>query len=93
MSASMIVNTGLMREPILQDTMMNAPKDIKEKHLAGLISKTSGVLMGSPMMAGVLEKTTPVRRDVPEIHKVPKAEVGKTQSKRQGQVPFMGPKY
>jgi len=89
----MIVNTGLMREPILQDTMMNAPKDIKEKHLAGLVSKTTGVPMGSPVMAGVLEKTTPSRRDVPEIHKVPKAEVGKTQPKRMGQVPFAGRKY
>ena len=93
MSASMIVNTGLMREPILHDTMMNAPKDIKEKHLAGLVSKTTGVPLGTPVMAGVLEKTTPARRDVPEIHKMPKGEVGKTQPKRQGQIPFMGPKY
>ncbi len=94
MSASMIVNTGMMREPIIHDTMANAPKDIKERHLAGLVSKTTGVPMGSPMMSGVLEHTVPAsRRDVPEIHKVPKGEVGKTKTKRMGQVAFAGPKY
>jgi hypothetical protein len=90
----MIVNTGMMREPIIHDTMANAPKDIKERHLAGLVSKTTGVPMGSPMMSGVLEHTVPAsRRDVPEIHKVPKGEVGKTKTKRMGQVAFAGPKY
>ena len=89
----MIVNTGLMREPILHDTMVNAPKDIKEKHLAGLVSRTSGVLMGSPVMSGVLEKTTPSRKDVPEIHKMPKHDVGKTHPKKQGQVPYAGKMY
>ena len=94
MSASMIVNTGTMREPIIHDTMRNAPMDVKEKHLAGLVAKTTGVPMGSPTMAGVLESTVPAsRRDVPEIHKVPKADVGKTQPKRMGQVPFAGKKY
>lgn len=93
MSASMVLNTGRMREPILHDTMMNAPKDIKEKHLAGLVSKTTGVPMGSPVMSGVLEKTITGRKEVPEIHKVAKADVGKTKTKRMGQVPFMGPKY
>lgn len=94
MSASMVVNTGMMREPILHDTTMNSPRDIKEKHLAGLVSKTTGVPMGSPIMAGVLEHTVPAnRRDVPEIHKMPKGEVGKTQAKRMGQVPFSGRKY
>lgn len=93
MSASMIVNTGLLREPILHDTMVNAPKDIKEKHLAGLVSRTSGIVMGSPVMSGVLEKTTPGRKDVPEIHKVPKHDVGKTHPKKQGQVPYAGKMY
>ena len=90
----MVVNTGLMREPILHDTTQNAPKDVKEKHLAGLVSKTTGVPLGKPVMTGVLEHTVPAsRRDVPEIHKVPKHDVGKTQPKRQGQVPFAGKMY
>lgn len=93
MSASMIVNTGTMRSPILHDTMQNAPKDIKEKHLAGLVSKTTGTPMGSPVMSGVLEKTAKGGRDVPEIHRLPKAEVGKTKSKKMGQVPYAGAKY
>ena len=94
MSASMIVNTGMVREPIIHDTMKNAPKDVKEKHLAGLVSKTTGVPMGSPVMAGVLEHTVPAsRRDVPEIRKVPKDEVGKTKSKTMGQVPYSGKMY
>jgi hypothetical protein len=90
----MIVNTGRMREPILRDTTMNVQMDVKEKHLAGLVSNTTGVPMGSPMMAGVLQSTVPAgRRDAPEIRKVPSAEVGKTQSKKMGQVPFAGRKY
>lgn len=90
----MVVNTGMMREPIIHDTMRNAPTDVKEKHLAGLVAKTTGTQMGSPVMSGVLEHTVPAsRRDVPEIHKVPKHDVGKTHPKRSGQVPFAGPKY
>lgn len=90
----MIVNTGTMREPIIHDTMANAPKDVKEKHLAGLVSKTTGVPMGSPTMAGVLEHTVPAsRRDIPEIRKVPKEDVGKTKTKRMGQVAYAGAKY
>ena len=90
----MVVNTGLMREPIIHDTMVHAPKDVKEKHLAGLVSKTTGVPLGTPVMAGVLEHTVPAsRKDVPEIHKVPKHDVGKTQTKRMGQVAYAGSKY
>ena len=94
MSASMVVNTGLLREPILRDTTVNSPRDIKEKHLAGLVSKTTGVAMGSPLMSGVLESTVPAsRRDIPEIRKVPKEDVGKTKTKRMGQVAYAGAKY
>lgn len=90
----MIVNTGMMREPLIHDTMANAPKDVKEKHLAGLVSKTTGVPMGSPVMAGVLEHTVPAsRRDIPEIRKVAKEDVGKTKTKRMGQVAYAGAKY
>ena len=94
MSASMVVNTGLMREPIIHDTMRNAPMDVKEKHLAGLVAKTTGVPQGTPIMTGVLDHTVPAsRRDIPEIHKVPKHDVGKTHPKRQGQIPYAGAKY
>jgi hypothetical protein len=88
----MIVNTPV-RESLVRDTKMNAPKDIHEKHLAGLIQKTTGVPAGSGLMMGVLENTTGKRRDVPELHKVGKGEVGKTQTKRMGQSPYTGPKY
>lgn len=87
----MIVNTGRLREPILRDTTQNTQKDIKEKHLAGLISSTTGMSMGSPSMTGVLQSTVPAgRRDVPEIHKVPKSQVGKTQTRTMGQVNYTG---
>lgn len=90
----MIVNTGMMREPLIHDTMANAPKDVKEKHLAGLVSRTTGVPMGKPTMSGVLESTVPAsRRDIPEIRKVPKEDVGKTKTKRMGQVAYAGAKY
>lgn len=90
----MVVNTGMVREPIIHDTMANAPRDIKERHLGSLISKTTGIPTGTPVMSGVLEHTVPAsRRDIPEIHKVPKDEVGKTKSKRMGQVPYAGKKY
>lgn len=94
MSASMIVNTGTMRSPILRDTTMNIPKDAIQKHLAGLVMKTTGIDKGSPAMTGVLQATVPAnRRDRPEITKVAKGEVGKTQTKKMGQVAFAGPKY
>jgi hypothetical protein len=90
----MVINTGMMREPIIHDTMRNAPVDVKEKHLAGLVAKTTGTQMGSPVMSGVLEHTVPVgRRDVPEIHKVAKGMVGKTQTRRLGQVAYAGKMY
>lgn len=89
----MVVNTGRVREPIIHDTMKNAPKDIKEKHLGQLVSNTTGIPMGTPAMSGVLEHTVPAsRRDIPEIHKVPKDEVGKTKTNISYGVPYAGPK-
>ena len=94
MSASMIVNTGLMRSPILRDTTMNIPKDAIQKHLAGLVMKTTGIDKGSPAMMGVLQATVPAnRRDRPEITKVAKGEVGKTQPRKQGMTPYSGKMY
>lgn len=93
MSAAMVVNTGMMRHPIIHDTMVNAPKDIQEKHLAGMITKTTGVPLGKAVMHGVLERTVPEnRKDAPELRKVPKDEVGKTQTRISYGVPYAGPK-
>lgn len=79
---------------IIGDTKRNSPKDIKEKHLDSLISRTTGVSSEKPIMDGVLQTTVPKSmKDVPELKKVDKKEVGKTQPKRKGQIPYNGPKY
>lgn len=93
-SKDLITSSGAMSmSGIIHDTMVNVPKDIKEKHLDSLISKTTGVPMAKPVMDGVITKTTPESKAVPEYHKVPDKEVGKTQAKRMGQVPYAGKKY
>ena len=79
---------------IIHNTMANSPKDVKEKHLDRLISQTTGTPREKPIMDGVLTSTVPTsRKDVPELHKVPSHDIGKTKSKRMGQVPYQGPKY
>jgi len=78
---------------IIHDTKTGAPRDIKEKHLDTLISRTTGVPMNKPVMDGVITKTVSDSKSVPEYHKVSSKEVGKTQAKRMGQVPFAGKKY
>ena len=79
---------------IIKDTMVNSPKDVKEKHLDRLISQTTGIPREKPIMDGILASTVPQHmKDVPEYHKVPKSEIGKTQAKRMGQVPYAGKKY
>ena len=78
---------------ILEDTMMNTPREAKMRNIAGLLQQTTGVPRGEPVMEGVLAKTTPATPAVPEFHKLPKGEVGKTKAKRLGQVPYNGPKY
>jgi len=77
---------------LIKDTMVNSPKDVKEKFLSNLISKTTGVGMARPVMDGVIRKTTPESKAVPEHQKVPAKEVGKTNSKMGVGVPFSGPK-
>lgn len=89
----MVKDHGHVMGGIIRDTMVNAPRDIKEKHLDVLISKTTGVPMGKSVMDGVITKTTSASKDVPELHKVPMKEVGKTKSKKIGMVPFAGPRY
>lgn len=93
MSAAMVKAHGDVMGGIIRDTMVNAPRDIKEKHLDILVSKTTGMPMGKAVMDGVITHTKPASKDVPELHKVAAKEVGKTKSKKMGQVPFAGPKY
>lgn len=78
---------------IIHDTMAGSQKDVHMKSLDRLISQTTGSPKQKPVMAGVLIKTTPMEKEVPEIHKVAKGEVGKTKTKRMGQVAYSGPKY
>jgi hypothetical protein len=47
-----------------------------------------------PIMSGVIASTIPMSmKSVPEYHKVPSADIGKTKAKRMGQVPFAGKMY
>lgn len=85
---------SVMAGGILKNTMVNSPKDVKEKHLDRLIANTTGTPREKPIMDGVLASTIPAHmKDVPELHKVPKHEVGKTHAKRMGQVPYAGKMY
>lgn len=92
MSSSMIrahggspdVATGrggsLVLAGILQDTTQNSPQAAHMKGLAGLISKTTGIPQGKPVMEGVLTSTVPAsRRDTPEL--TPAHSIDKTASK------------
>lgn len=79
---------------ILKDTTQGIDKDVRMKGLDRLISQTTGNPQEKPIMQGVISHTVPSgMKDVPEYHKVPSKEVGHTQPKRMGQVPFAGPKY
>ena len=79
---------------IIHDTKAHMPRDVKEAHLDRLITNTTGIPREKPIMEGVLASTIPSHmKAVPEFHKVPKHDVGKTKSKRMGQVPYAGPKY
>jgi hypothetical protein len=78
---------------MVSDTMVGKSRQVSEKHLGSLISKTTGTPREMPVMDGVLSSTKQGVKgtDVPEYHKVHR--VGKTQTKRMGQVPFAGSKY
>ena len=93
-SKDIIGQKGEVVSGILRDTMQNAPRDIKEKHLDRLISQTTGVPKGKTLMEGVIDSTIPKHmKDVPELKKLSSHDVGKTKAKRMGQVPYSGPKY
>ena len=79
---------------IIDKTTTGMPKDVHMRGLNRLISQTTGVPREKPIMEGVIASTVPMHmKDVPEIHKVPAAEVGKTKPKREGQVPYAGKMY
>jgi len=79
---------------IITQTTKGTPRDVHMRGLDRLISKTTGTPREKPIMEGVLESTIPEHmRVVPELHSVPKSEVGKTQPKRTGQVAYSGSKY
>lgn len=79
---------------IITKTTKDLPEDVHMRGLDRLISQTTGTPREKPIMEGVLESTIPEHmRAVPEFHKVPEKEVGKTHTKRMGQVPFAGKMY
>lgn len=85
---------GIVLGGILKNTMMNVPMDAKEKHLDRLITQTTGMPAMKPVMEGVIDSTIPKHmKDVPEIHKVSAHDIGKTKTKRMGQVPYAGKMY
>ena len=85
---------SLMKSGIITNTMANSPKDVHMKELSRVIANTTGVPREKPIMEGVLASTIPEHmKSVPEYHKVPAHEVGKTKAKRMGQVAYAGPKY
>ena len=79
---------------LVMKTTKNVPEDVHMKGLSRLVANTTGIPREKPMMDGVIASTIPTgMKTVPEYHKVPASEVGKTKAKRMGQVPFQGPKY
>lgn len=79
---------------LVMKTTKNTPDDVHMKGLSRLVANTTGIPREKPMMDGVIASTIPTgMKTVPEYHKVPASEVGKTKAKRMGQVPFQGPKY
>lgn len=79
---------------LVMNTMKNDPKDVHMKGLSRLVANTTGMIEEKPIMSGVIASTIPTGMKMsPEYHKVPKHDVGKTQAKRMGQVPYQGRMY
>lgn len=91
--AAMLDKSGGLHGLFVTDTMVGLDKEVREKHLDQLISNTTGVQAGSPVMAGIITDTMVgmPKDDTETVHKV--AKPSKTEPKRFGQVPFAGPKY
>ena len=85
---------GLVLGGLVHDTGANSPKNVHMRGLDRLVAQTTGIPREEPVMEGVLASTIPSHMNAtPEIHKVPAREVGKTKSKRMGQVPYAGKMY
>ena len=85
---------GMILGGLVTDTMANTPKMARMRGLDRLVAQTTGIPREEPIMEGVIASTVPSHmKDVPEIHKVPAREVGKTKAKRMGQVPYGGKMY
>lgn len=79
---------------LIMKTTKNVQEDVHMKGLSRLVANTTGVPKETPMMDGVIASTVPVgMKSVPEYHKVPAHDVGKTKAKRMGQVPYQGKMY
>ena len=82
------LNTG----GLVRDTMVGVQRPVHMKSLDSLISKTTGTPQDRPVMDGVLTKTTPMRKEVPELHRIPKDEQGKTDNRMAVGGTYAGPK-
>lgn len=95
MSAYMVKEHGQGKTMggIISKTTTGVDMPVHMKRLDRLISNTTGVPRGSTMMEGVLASTIPAHmKSVPELHKVPAREVGKTDSKMAVGTPYSGSK-
>lgn len=79
---------------LVHKTTKNVPEDVHMRDLSRLIANTTGVPKEKPIMEGVIASTIPSHmKAVPEYHKVPAHDIGKTKAKRMGQVPYAGKMY
>jgi hypothetical protein len=84
---------SLMLGGLITKTTKNVQEDVEMKGLDRLISNTTGVPRQEPIMEGVIASTIPAHmKAVPELHKVPAREVGKTNSKMSVGGTYAGPK-
>lgn len=78
---------------LITKTTKGMPMDVHMKGLDRLIANTTGVAKEEPIMEGVIASTIPAHmKSVPELHKIPAREVGKTDSKMAVGATYAGPK-
>jgi hypothetical protein len=74
-------------------TTTNVDMPVHMKGMDRLIRQTTGMVQGESAMDGVITSTVPASmRSVPELHKVPVREVGKTDSRMSVGIPYAGKK-
>ena len=78
---------------IISKTTKGVQEDVHMKGLDRLIANTTGIPREEPIMEGVIASTIPAHMNaVPELHKVPAREIGKTNSKMSVGGTYSGPK-